>query len=146
MGKNIKKKNLKKFRKDFEPLRVIDQGQLFARVLSNNGCNFLVLCSDRITRLGRLCNAMKRGPRIGIGSYIVVTLRDYETNNNHCDIIAYGEPNQFVINLLNDRNVREKGVEIRFDDSDDEFKEFTDLPDNKNSIEKLNEDLDWLDI
>jgi translation initiation factor IF-1 len=146
MGKNNNKKSLKKFKKDFEVIKNVEQGQMFGRILINNGCNFKVLCNDGITRFGRLCNSMKRGPKILINSYIVLTLRDFETSNLHCDIIAYGDPPQHIINLLCDRNIRESEKSIFFDDTNDIFKEFVEQNNEIISIDRLRENLDWLDI
>jgi hypothetical protein len=75
-----------------------------------------------------------------------LTLRDFETSNLHCDIIAYGDPPHHIINLLCDRNIRESEKSIFFDDTNDIFKEFVEQNNEIISIDRLRENLDWLDI
>jgi translation initiation factor IF-1 len=137
----MKHKKFRKHIKDFDPLRSIDSDQLFGKILVNNGNNFTVKCSDGFTRIGRLCNTLKKGPRLTAGMFVVVTLRDFETVKNNCDIIAYGNPPHHIIVLFDDRN--KKTEDIIFNDSDDDFKEFEDSEKTNNNVE---ESLDWLDI
>jgi translation initiation factor IF-1 len=135
-----KKKSLRKLKKDFELQRRVEDGQMFAIVKTNNGSHFNVLCTDKIIRIGRLCNSMKKGPRIGVGSYVIVSLRDFETSILHCDIINYGEPTMDIINLLHDG--KKENDNINFEVKD-EYISLRDLPPNDESID---EKLNWLDL
>lgn len=137
----MKHKKLRKHIKDFDPLRSVESDQLFGKILSNNGNNFTIKCSDGFTRLGRLSNNMRKGPRLTEGMFIVVTLRDYETIKKNCDIIAYGNPPFHIVVLFDEKG--KKNEDIKFEESDDEFKEFEDSERTNNNVE---ESLDWLDI
>ena len=115
---------------------------MFAQITKNHGGSFSVLCSDGIIRLGKLSGYMKKGPRLSEGSYIVISLRDFEAEHKNCDIIAYGDPPNDVINIFktNDQNSHKK-ADIDFVDSDDEFKEFeepTKMMVNNNSKQEPN--------
>ncbi len=62
----------------FDQIFKLDSEQMFAQVVQNHGSHFSVLCSDNITRLGRLSSSLKKGPRIAKGTFVVVSLRDFE--------------------------------------------------------------------
>ena len=123
-GGNKTKKQKRNFGK-FDAVDKLEPGQMFAQVTHNHGGSFSVLCSDGITRLGKLSGYMKKGPRLTEGSYVAVSLRDFEIEQKHCDIIAYGDPPSDIVNMFkkNDPNAHKK-ADIDFVDSDDEFKEF----------------------
>lgn len=139
----------------------IDEGQMFAKIIHNNGGSFSVLCSDGITRLGKLTGQMKKGPRISDGSYVIISLRDFESEQKHCDIIAHGDPPADVINILkNDPKSKStstsnsnRQIDVNFVDSDDEFREFEEstrtmkkVSDNDDKKDSNNENFDWDDI
>jgi initiation factor 1A len=123
-GGNKTKKQKRNFGK-YDAVDKIEQDQMFAQITKNHGGAFSVLCSDGITRLGKLSGYMKKGPRLSEGSYVIVSLRDFEAERKNCDIIAYGDPPNDIINVLktNDPNTKKKS-DVEFVDSDDEFKEF----------------------
>jgi initiation factor 1A len=123
-GGNKTKKQKRNFGK-YDATDKIEQGQMFAQITHNHGGSFSVLCSDGIIRLGKLSGYMKKGPRLTEGSYVVISLRDFELDQKHCDIIAYGEPPTSIINIFkkNDPNAKKKS-DVEFVDSDDEFKDF----------------------
>jgi initiation factor 1A len=123
-GGNKTKKQKRSFGK-FDATDKLEQGQMFAQITHNHGGSFSVLCSDGIGRLGKLSGYMKKGPRLSEGSYVVVSLRDFESEQKNCDIIAYGDPPNDVISIFkkNDPNSHRK-ADVEFVDSDDEFKEF----------------------
>ena len=123
-GGNKTKKQKRNFGR-FDGIDKIDQEQMFAQIVKNHGGTFSVLCSDGITRLGKLSGFMKKGPRLTEGSYVIISLREFESEHKNCDIIAYGNPPSNIINLFkkNDPNSHKK-IDIDFVDSDDEFKEF----------------------
>ena len=128
-GGNKTKKLKRNFGK-YNALEKIEPGQMFAKIIHNNGGSFSVLCSDGITRLGKLSGEMKKGPRLAVGSYVVISLREFESDQKHCDIIAHGDPPSDVINILkNDQKSTSKNGlsqqnDVDFVDSDDEFKDF----------------------
>jgi initiation factor 1A len=155
-GGNKTKKLKRNFGK-YDAHDKIEPGQMFAKIIHNNGGSFSVLCSDGIPRLGKLTGEMKKGPRLSEGSYVVITLREFESDQKHCDIIAHGDPPSDVISILkNDSktNYAQK-VDVDFVESDDEFKEFEESNktikkvsgDNKNNEgDKDNENYDWDDV
>ena len=78
----------------------LDAGQMFGQIMENKGNHFKILCSDGITRCGRMVNSMKKGQRLQLNAYVVVSLREYETNQTNCDILAAGNPPRDIINLF----------------------------------------------
>lgn len=123
-GGNKTKKLKRNFGK-YDAVDKIETEQMFAQITKNHGGSFSVLCSDGIIRLGKLSGYMKKGPRLAEGSYVVISLRDFEAEHKNCDIIAYGNPPTNIMNMfkINDPNGHKK-ADIDFVDSDDEFKEF----------------------
>lgn len=123
-GGNKTKKQKRNFGK-YDATDKIEQEQMFGQITKNHGGTFGVLCSDGITRLGKLSGSMKKGPRLSEGSYVVISLRDFEIEHKNCDIIGYGDPPNDVIKIFktNDPHGHKK-VDVDFADSDDEFKEF----------------------
>ncbi len=142
-GGNKTKKLKRNFGK-YDSINKIESDQMFAQITKNNGGTFSVLCSDGITRLGKLSGYMKKGPRLIEGSYVVISLRDFESEHKNCDIIAYGDPPYDIINMFktNDPNAHKK-TDVDFADSDDEFKEFTNT--NTDTNTGINDDI-WDDI
>jgi initiation factor 1A len=123
-GGNKTKKQKRNFGK-YDAVDKIESDQMFAQITKNHGGTFSVLCSDGIVRLGKLSGYMKKGPRLAEGSFVVISLRDFEAEHKNCDIIAYGDPPNDIINVFktNDPNAGKK-VDVEFVDSDDEFKDF----------------------
>jgi translation initiation factor IF-1 len=122
-GKNTKKqkRNINKFEKRTK----VDYGELFGKIISNNGFSFTVICTDGMRRRGRLCGAMKKGPRLIADSFVVVSLREFEQDKMNCDIIDYADPPINIIDLFN------KGCNIKEDikyinEEEDQFNEFQD--------------------
>ncbi len=141
MVKNIsggnKTKKQKRNMGKYTPVDKVEIGQMFAQIIRNNGTHFTVLCSDNITRIGRMSGSLKKGPRLLAGSYVVISLREFETEQNHCDIIAIGCPPSNIINIFkkNDPNCIKDDIE--FDESDEEFKEFEE---SKQTVKIINTD------
>jgi len=123
-GGNKTKKQKRNFGK-YDAIDKIEADQMFAQITKNHGGSFSVLCSDGIVRLGKLSGYMKKGPRLSEGSFVVISLRDFEAEHKNCDIIAYGDPPNDIISVFktNDPNASKK-ADIEFVDSDDEFKDF----------------------
>ena len=84
----------------FDPIFKLEPEQMFAQIKQNHGSHFSVLCSDNVTRLGRLSSSLKKGPRIAIGSFVVISLRDFEAEKKNCDIIGYGSPPSNILNIF----------------------------------------------
>lgn len=122
-GGNKTKKQKRNFGR-FDPVEKIEIGQMFAQIIKNNGGFFDVLCSDGIKRRAKLCGDMKKGPRLKEGSFVVVTLRDFETDQKNCDIIYYGNPPNDIAGLFKKTDVKGKRDDIDFVDDNDAFKEF----------------------
>lgn len=144
-----KTKKLKRNFDRFDPINKIEPDQMFGKITHNNGGSFSVLCSDGITRLGKLTSEMKKGPRLTDGSFVVISLRIFETNQKHCDIISHGDPPFDIKNILkcdlkaNSNNTSALIADIEFVDSDDEFKEFEN---SKMSSNKTDDVFDWNDV
>lgn len=148
-GGNKTKKLKRNFGK-YDATDKIESDQMFGQVTKNHGGSFGILCSDGIIRLGKLSGYMKKGPRISEGSYVVISLRDFEAEHKNCDIIAYGNPPNDIINIFktNDPNSHKK-TDVEFVDSDDEFKEFEESSKtiiNNSKQEPNNNDDIWDDI
>jgi initiation factor 1A len=158
-GGNKTKKQKRNFGK-YDAVDKIEPDQMFAQITKNYGGSFSVLCSDGITRLGKLSGYMKKGPRLSEGSFVVISLRDFEAEHKNCDIIAYGDPPNDIINVFktNDPN-KNKRADVEFVDSDNEFTEFEESSRTiinsdqqiqnlnlTNSDKKINDDDIWADI
>ena len=98
-GGNKAKKQKRSFGK-FDATDKLEPGQMFAQITHNHGGSFSVMCSDGISRLGKLSGYMKKGPRLSEGSYVVISLRDFESEQKNCDIIAYGDPPSEIIGIF----------------------------------------------
>lgn len=122
-GGNKTKKQKRNFGR-FDAIDKIEIGQIFAQIVKNNGGFFDVLCSDGIKRRGKLCGDMKKGPRLKEGSFVVVTLRDFETDQKNCDIVYYANPPNDILVLFKKTDTKGRKDDIDFVDDNDAFKEF----------------------
>lgn len=145
-GKNTKK--LKRNYGKYDTVGKIEEGQMFAQITQNNGSHFMVLCSDNVTRVGKMCGSLKKGPRLTNGSFVIVSLRDFESEHKNCDIIAIGNPPNDIKNIFKKNNPTKYDDDIEFYDSDGEFKDFIeDNNENKNEEKKEDSDIfNWEDI
>lgn len=158
-GGNKTKKQKRGFQKK-EALTSITSEQMFGQVIENKGDHFIILCADNVSRLGWLSNAAKKGLRLFSNSFVVLSIRDYETNKKNCDVIAAAEPPNDIKNLFRKINPQGGGdSDVVYYTQNDKFKEFEESKESKalindaiiinNSIEKqTNNDLlnvDWLD-
>ncbi|AYV79970.1 MAG: hypothetical protein Gaeavirus3_24 [Gaeavirus sp.] len=134
MVKNIKGGNkTKKQKRGYtkkEVLERLEPGQMFGQVIENHGDHFSILCSDNVTRLGRLYGPAKRGPRITPTTFVVISLRDYETDQKKCDIVGIANPPSDNRNIFKSINpVKANDNDITFYNPDDDvFKEFDTAP------------------
>lgn len=122
-GGNKTKKQKRNFGR-FDPIEKIETGQMFAQIVKNNGGFFDVICSDGIKRRGKLCSDMKKGPRLKEGSFVIVTLRDYETEQKNCDIVYYGNPPSNISSLFKKTDEKGRKDDIEFVAENDVFREF----------------------
>ena len=138
-GGNKTKKQKRNFGK-YNAVDKIEADQMFAQIIKNHGGSFSVLCSDGITRLGKLSGYMKKGPRLSEGLFVVISLRDFETELKNCDIIAYGDPPNNIIGIFktNGSNACKK-ADVEFADSDDEFKDFEESAQTMVNISQTNQ-------
>jgi initiation factor 1A len=122
-GGNKAKKQKRTIR--YEPTDKLTEGQLFGIILDKcGGCHFRLMCSDGRIRNGKLSGRMANGPRINTGSYVIISLRDFEKDQKNCDIIGHASPSADIIRILKSNNNNKQKDDITFKDSDDEFDEF----------------------
>ena len=146
-GGNKTKKKSRSVSSKFIPTDKVDQGQMFAQITGFQGeCRFKVICSDGVVRLGRLSGYMKKGPRISVGSFVVISLREFEQEQKKCDIISYGNPPYNIISIFKKNDVKIANDDIEFEESDDEYKDLDqtlnrrfDIPPSEDEDDKHNE-------
>ena len=129
-GGNKAKKQKRTIR--YEPTDKLTEGQLFGIILDKcGGCHFRLMCSDGRIRNGKLSGRMANGPRINTGSYVIISLRDFEKDQKNCDIIGHASPSADIIRILKSSNNNKQKDDITFKDSDDEFDDFNEDIDKK---------------
>ena len=116
-NKDKKRRNFKQ-----ESISKLDDEQIFGQIVKNNGSHWGVLCSDNITRIGRLSSSMKTGQRLSVGSHVVVSLRE-ESNKLHCDIIGLAIIPKNIIAILQPQQANNADDIIFGEPEDDEFEE-----------------------
>jgi len=131
----------------FNPIFKLEPEQMFAQIVRNNGSHFSVLCTDNVTRLGRLSSSLKKGPRIAPGSFVVVSLRDFEAEKKNCDIIGLGSPPTNILNIFQKINP-DATSDFKFTDNIDNIEnDYDSSEDNENTDDKNNNDeIVWDDI
>jgi initiation factor 1A len=132
-GGNKAKKQKRTIR--YEPTDKLTDGQLFGIILDKcGGCHFRLMCSDGRIRNGKLSGRMANGPRINTGSYVIISLRDFEK-----DIIGHASPSADIIKILKSSNNNKQKDDITFKESDDEFDDFN-VGDGNNKDDDGNKD------
>lgn len=133
-GGNRTKKQKRGYQRK-EALDHTEPGQMFGQVLENRGDHFLILCADNVQRFGWLSNAAKKGQRLTAKSYVVLSVRDYETEKKNCDVIAAGNPPNDIKNIFRKINPN-AGTDdnIGFYTQNDKFKEFEESEATKNEV------------
>jgi translation initiation factor IF-1 len=100
-----------------------DALQMYGQMIEcKGGLHFKILGSDNKNYLGRLCNKMKKGKRLSNGMYVVISLREFESDKKTCDIIALANPPSNIIEQFKINNPT-KYNDIVFCDSDEELEE-----------------------
>jgi initiation factor 1A len=137
-GGNKAKKQKRTIR--YEPTDKLTDGQLFGIILDKcGGCHFRLMCSDGRIRNGKLSGRMANGPRINTGSYVIISLRDFEKDQKNCDIIGHASPSADIIKILKSSNNNKQKDDITFKESDDEFDDFN-VGDGNNKDDDGNKD------
>ncbi len=127
-GGNKQKKQSRSVSTKFNPVDKLEQGQMFAQIINAQGdSRFRVICSDGVTRIGRLSGHMRKGPRLSNGTFIVISLRDFEQDQKNCDILSLGNPPYDIISILKKNDTTQFKDDIEFVVSDDEFNEFDEI-------------------
>ena len=117
-GGNKAKKQKRTIR--YEPTDKLTEGQLFGIILDKcGGCHFRLMCSDGRIRNGKLSGRMANGPRINTGSYVIISLRDFEKDQKNCDIIGHASPSADIIRILKSSNNNKQKDDITFKDSEE---------------------------
>lgn len=107
-------------------LNELGDGQMFGKVIEARGGNhYTILCTDNVSRIGRLgSSARKRGSKIISGIFVVVSLRDFETEQKNCDILGTANPPVDIRNIFKKINPSKNDDIVEFYDSDNNFDEF----------------------
>ena len=154
-GGNKTKKQKRGYQRN-QALDSTEIGQMFGQVLENRGDHFLVLCADNVQRFGWLSSAAKKGQRLPANSFVVLSVRDYETEKKNCDVIAAANPPNDIRNIFRKINPNASNNDnIAFYTQNDKFKEFEESQATANEVVVLNtantevikdkEEIDWLD-
>jgi translation initiation factor IF-1 len=137
-GGNKVKKQKRGYRRR-EALDHTEPGQMFGQVLENRGDHFQILCADNVQRFGHLSNAAKKGQRLTVNSFVVLSVRDYETEKKNCDIIAAGNPPNDIKNIFRKINpLAGNDDNIGFYTQNDKFKEFEESEATANQVVVIN--------
>lgn len=138
-GGNRTKKQKRGYQRKQE-LDSVETGQMFGQILENRGDHFSVLCADNVTRLGWLSNAAKKGIRLITNSYVVLSVRDYETEKKNCDIIGAANPPNDIKNIFKKINpLAGSDDNIQFYTQNNKFKEFEESESTANEVVVINQ-------
>jgi hypothetical protein len=109
---------------NFEPIDKLEKGQMFGKINQNNGNHFVILCSDNVKRYAPMNNSIKKGPRLYDNTFVAVSLREFETNQDNCDILGIARPPGNIIEIFKRIDPsRNHTNDVEFGDSDNEFEE-----------------------
>ena len=131
-----KKRKQKKYAQ--ENVANIDDEQMFAQIIgATGGRHFTVLCTDNIKRDGRICTRLKKGMRLVPGTFVVISLRSYESEQSkHCDILNIGNPPHDIITLFQKNKSNNIKNDIIFHDENNKFDNI-----NSNNGNEVNKDI-----
>jgi initiation factor 1A len=117
----------------FNPVGKLEQGQMFAQTLFPKGdSRFELICSDGVKRVGRLSGHMRKGPRLSNGSFVVISLREFEQDQKNCDILSLGNPPHDIVSIFRKNDTTQIETNIEFVESDDEFNDFEEFDQSRN--------------
>ena len=111
----------------------LDEGQLFGQITKVDGeGRFRILCNDGITRRGKACNQIRKtkDKKITLETFVIVSLRDCDTKDDKCDILAFADPPANIIAYFKGTNkeieindIEFKGSRHNIDSDDDNLNE-----------------------
>ena len=111
----------------------LDEGQLFGQITKVDGeGRFKILCNDGITRRGKACNQIRKtkDKKITLETFVIVSLRDCDTKDDKCDILAFADPPKNILLYFKSIN-KDKDIEI----NDIEFKKCENNINNDDNID-----------
>jgi translation initiation factor 1A len=123
-----------------------EQGMMYAKVLKKlGGTHIQVLATNSKTLTAKISGTMRKRKWINVGDIVLVSPRDFETNQDNCDIlycydqdeaknlVSMGEIAFEINQKTDDIKFDNIGVELNdTDDSDKSLNEEDDLPVNTN--------------
>lgn len=131
-GGNKAKKQKRGGHKKREIIVEADSGQMFGLVIEHRGGNHVtVLCSDNIQRIGRLGGAVRKGPKITAGLYVLVALWEFETEQKNCDVLGIANPPADIRNIFKKINPSQDDDVVEFQEEESKF---ADLHESTNMI------------
>jgi translation initiation factor IF-1 len=144
-GGNKSKRQRRGYQKK-EEINHVEAGQMFGQVLESRGEHFMILCADNVTRIGWLSNAAKKGIRLSVNSYVVISVRDYETEKKNCDVIGAACPPNDIKNIFRKINPNAGADDnIKFYTQNDKFKEFEDSEATSTQVTVINKNTEQKD-
>jgi initiation factor 1A len=96
----------------------LDDGQLFGQITKIDGeGRFRILCNDGITRRGKACNQIRKtkDKKICLETFVIVSLRDCDTNDDKCDILGFADPPKDIILYFKNNNKEVNTTDIMFE-------------------------------
>jgi initiation factor 1A len=124
-GGNKAKKQKRGGYKKREIINEAIDGQMFGLVVEHRGGNHVtVLCSDNIERIGRLGGAVRKGPKIIAGLYVMVSLWEFETEQKNCDVLGIANPPADVRKIFKKNSPNNEDDVFEFMEEDSKFAEF----------------------
>ena len=143
MVKNItggnKTKKQKRYRNRDNPIDNLMDSQMYGVICENLGQHMMVLCSDGIKRKGELSGRARKGPRLLPGSYVAVSLREFEIEKKNCDILGVAHPPSDIISLFK-KNDKKDNLGIPFLEEEDDT--YNDLDNQQSAIVEISEEED----
>ena len=114
----------------------LDEGQLFGQITKVDGeGRFRILCNDGITRRGKACNQIRKtkDKKITLETFVIVSLRDCDTKDDKCDILAFADPPANIVAYFkgNNKEIQVNDIEFIGGHNNDEFKENDENHENK---------------
>lgn len=114
-----------------------EEGQMFAKILSNNGHNFTLKCTDEQIRIGRVCNSMRRGSRLFQNMFVCISLREFG-DTKFCDILGIASPSGEVQEVFHKMSAKESNLDVIFETNEIEV-----YNEETGQDEVINWEIDW---
>jgi translation initiation factor 1A len=69
-------------------LYATEPGMMYGKIVKKlGGTHMKVMCNDGIERIGKIPGAMRKRKWINVNDIILLSLREFSTNQDHCDIL-----------------------------------------------------------